>query len=103
MNITRNRLRRLILQEMKSTEEDDDIAWIFSGDHSKEREPARDEKVIYGMLDVGDLFTFEGSQYMMTDSTGPEGPAVNLWTGEMTKMFRDETVILHPKTALKRG
>ena len=102
MNITRNRLRRLILQEMKSTEED--MAWICSGDHSsKERTPARDEKVVYGMLEAGDLFTFEGSLYMMTDSTGPEGPAVNLWTGEMTKMFRDEAVTLHPKTALKKG
>ena len=99
MNITRNRLRRLILQEMKSPEED--MAWIFGGDHSsKERKPARDEKVVYGMLEAGDLFTFEGSLYMMTDS-GSDMRVVHLGSGEMTKMFRDETVILHRGVSLK--
>ena len=57
-------------------------------------------KTIYKMLKAGDLFTFEGSLYMMTDSDS-DLKVVNLWTGEMTMMDKDETVILHSGVSLK--
>ena len=57
-------------------------------------------KTTFKMLEIGDLFTFEGSLYMMTDSDS-DMRVVNLWSGEMTKMDKDETVILHRGVSLK--
>ena len=44
-------------------------------------------KTTFKMLEIGDLFTFEGSLYMMTDSDS-DMRVVNLWSGERPRWTR---------------